>query len=63
MLHGEQDQRVPINQATELSEHLDGSPLPFEMTIYEDEGHGFRDAANRRDAVESTKQWFDRHLC
>jgi dipeptidyl aminopeptidase/acylaminoacyl peptidase len=63
VLHGEQDQRVPINQATELSEHLDGSPLPFEMTIYEDEGHGFRDAANRRDAVESTKQWFDRHLC
>lgn len=60
--HGADDARVPINQAEELIEHFDDRDVPFEATIYEGEGHGFRDAANRRDAVRATADWFDEHL-
>jgi dipeptidyl aminopeptidase/acylaminoacyl peptidase len=62
VLHGAQDERVPINQAEELIDELEGGDVPFEATIYDDEGHGFRDAANRRDAVETTLDWFREHL-
>lgn len=63
VLHGALDERVPINQAEELMAELgDRDDVPFEATVYDDEGHGFRDAANRRDAVETTRRWFDEHL-
>ncbi|USZ70140.1 S9 family peptidase (plasmid) [Halorussus salilacus] len=62
VLHGADDERVPINQAEELIDFFEGGPVPFEATIYESEGHGFRDAENRRDAVRRTADWFDRHL-
>jgi dipeptidyl aminopeptidase/acylaminoacyl peptidase len=63
VLHGAEDERVPVLQAELLQEELgtrDG--LAFEATIYENEGHGFRDAETRRDAAERTQEWFDRHL-
>ncbi|GAB7095164.1 S9 family peptidase [Halolamina litorea] len=62
VLHGAEDERVPINQAEELIDELDDGPVPFDATIYENEGHGFRDEANRRDSVEQTRAWFDEHL-
>jgi len=62
VLHGAQDERVPINQAEALIDELEDGDVPFDATIYEDEGHGFRDEANRRDAVERTRAWFDEHL-
>jgi len=62
VLHGAEDERVPINQAEALIDELDDGPVPFDATIYENEGHGFRDEANRRDAVEQTRAWFDDHL-
>ncbi len=62
VLHGAEDERVPFNQAEELIDVLEDSSVPFEATVYENEGHGFRDAANRRDAVETTLDWFDEHL-
>ncbi len=62
VLHGAEDERVPINQAEELMEALEGGSVPFEATIYEGEGHGFRDAETRRDAAIRTRDWFGRHL-
>ena len=62
VLHGRQDERVPINQAEELIDELGDGSVPFDATIYEDEGHGFRDGANRRDAVERSREWFEEHL-
>ncbi len=62
VLHGAEDERVPINQAEELIDELDDGPVPFDATIYGDEGHGFRDEANRRDAIERTRGWFDEQL-
>jgi dipeptidyl aminopeptidase/acylaminoacyl peptidase len=62
VLHGAEDERVPLNQAEELIDELEDGDVPFDATIYEDEGHGFRDAANRRDAVERTRDWFDEYL-
>lgn len=62
VLHGAEDLRVPVNQAEELIDYFSNSDVPFESTIYEAEGHGFRDAENRRDAVRRTADWFDEHL-
>lgn len=63
VLHGAQDERVPINQAEELIEALESqSNVPFEATIYEDEGHGFRARDTRCDAARTTLAWFDEHL-
>lgn len=63
VLHGAEDERVPVMQAQLLQEELGTrDELAFEATIYEDEGHGFRDAETRRDAAERTREWFDRHL-
>jgi dipeptidyl aminopeptidase/acylaminoacyl peptidase len=62
VLHGAKDARVPINQAEALIDAFENSDIPFEATIYEDEGHGFRNAENRRDAVKRTRRWFDTHL-
>jgi dipeptidyl aminopeptidase/acylaminoacyl peptidase len=62
VLHGAEDARVPINQAEALIDAFEGRDVPFEATIYENEGHGFRDAENRRDAVERPRRWFDTHL-
>jgi len=62
VLHGADDLRVPINQAEELIDFFEDSDVPFDATIYEGEGHGFRDAENRRDAVRRTADWFDAHL-
>jgi dipeptidyl aminopeptidase/acylaminoacyl peptidase len=62
VLHGAKDTRVPINQAEALIDAFEDRDVPFEATLYEEEGHGFRNAENRRDAVERTRQWFDTHL-
>jgi dipeptidyl aminopeptidase/acylaminoacyl peptidase len=62
VLHGAEDERVPINQAEELIDTLGDADVPFEATVYDGEGHGFRDETNRRDAVETTRAWFDDHL-
>jgi dipeptidyl aminopeptidase/acylaminoacyl peptidase len=63
VLHGAEDERVPVQQAELLRDELgERDELAFEATIYADEGHGFRDAETRRDAAERTREWFDRHL-
>ena len=62
VLHGKKDERVPINQAEELIDTLGNGDVPFESTLFENEGHGFRDGANRRTAVEKTRDWFDTYL-
>ena len=63
VLHGAEDERVPLNQAQELIESLEPREnLPFEATIYENEGHGFRAADTRRDAADRTLAWFEQHL-
>ena len=63
VLHGAEDERVPVKQAKLLQDELgDHDGLNFEATIYQGEGHGFRDAETRQDAAERTCKWFDRHL-
>lgn len=61
-LHGAEDLRVPVQQVDHLREALEESDTPFEAHIYEGEGHGFRGAAARRDAVTRTADWFETHL-
>lgn len=62
VLHGAEDRRVPVNQVEHLRATLEEGQVPFEATIYDGEGHGFRGAAARRDALRRTADWFETNL-
>lgn len=52
ILHGEADETVPVQEAYQLQKLLEKKGIPYEMKIYEGEGHGFendiwRDAGMR----------------
>ena len=41
ILHGEQDQTVPVSEAYHLQQLLEKKQIPYEMQIYAGAGHGF----------------------
>jgi dipeptidyl aminopeptidase/acylaminoacyl peptidase len=43
ILHGEKDERVPIEQAVGFRRALESAELPFEMVVYPREGHVFKE--------------------
>ena len=52
ILHGAEDETVPVGEAYELEKELQRRGIPYEMKIYEGTGHGFsgevwRDASAR----------------
>lgn len=62
VLHGGRDPRVPASEATLLVEALAQQGSTYSYHVYPDEGHGFRNRANREDALRRILAWFDTHL-
>ena len=62
LLQGAEDKVVPPNQATLMHEALLGKGLPCAIKIYEGEQHGFRQAKNIEDALNSEYYFFARVL-
>jgi dipeptidyl aminopeptidase/acylaminoacyl peptidase len=62
VLHGEEDQRVPVGQAREIQAAVEEKDIDFRMSIFEEEGHGFQRAGTRRTAARETLEWFQKHL-
>lgn len=50
---GLQDKIVPPNQAEAMVAALDSKGIPHALVTFEEEGHGFRQAANQRRALEA----------
>ncbi len=57
---GMQDKVVPPNQAQAMVEALDKKKITHAYVTFEEEGHGFRQAANQRRAIEAELYFYSR---
>lgn len=62
IVHGENDHRVPFNQAKELRKALKKAGHPHEWLAIEGEGHGFFKPENRTQFLTRLIAFFDRTL-
>jgi carboxymethylenebutenolidase len=61
ILHGEADATVPVAEAYHLQKLLEKKGIPYEMTIYPGEGHGF-ESEIWRDAGLRSLQFLKKYL-
>jgi prolyl oligopeptidase len=61
-LQGENDPRVPKNEAEQVVATLQRFGRTVDAKYYPDEGHGFSKRENQIDALERTVMWFDQHM-
>lgn len=62
VIHGENDPRVPVSEAHQLTASLARRGVEFELLIYPDEGHGLAKLANRLDAYPRAVAFLERVL-
>jgi dipeptidyl aminopeptidase/acylaminoacyl peptidase len=62
VLQGENDTRVPKEEALQVVDLLKGGNHVVDIHIYPHEGHGFTKIENQIDALERTVAWFDKYL-
>jgi dipeptidyl aminopeptidase/acylaminoacyl peptidase len=62
VLQGDNDIRVPREEAEQVVEILKGEGRTVEAHYYANEGHGFDKRENQIDAIRRTVEWFDRYL-
>lgn len=62
ILHGEADQRVPIEQAVAFRRALESAGLPFEMAVYPREPHAIQERKHLIDMGERVLRFVDRHI-
>ncbi len=62
IIHGEEDERVPVGQAYELYRGLRQSGVTTELVVYPREGHAFREIYHQIDLLERIIGWYERHL-
>jgi dienelactone hydrolase len=61
ILHGEQDQKVPVSEAHKIATVMDERKLPYEMKVYKNGGHGFG-TLDMMDAAKRTYFFLKKHL-
>lgn len=62
ILHGEQDLRVPIEQAMAFRRALESAGLPFEMVVYPREPHAIKERKHIVDMGERVLRFVDNHI-
>ncbi|MBX5451399.1 alpha/beta hydrolase family protein [Thermogemmatispora sp.] len=62
ILHGAEDDCVPVSQAYAFYRALRERGVPSELVIYPREGHGLRELPHLRDREERMLNWLDRYL-
>ena len=62
VLQGDNDPRVPKEEAVQVVELLKKDGKTVEAHYYPEEGHGFAKRENRIDAIRRTLEWFDKYL-
>ena len=61
ILHGEKDRRIPVESAYVLEKVAQRLGIPYEMNIYQNEGHVLS-TASQRDAAGRAIRFFQAHL-
>ena len=62
ILHGEEDERVPISQSEELHALLKATGVETEFVRYPREGHAISEPRHRLDVLGRQVAWYRRHL-
>jgi len=62
IIHGEQDECVPVNQAYALYYALRERNVPTELAIYPREGHGVAEHTHALDWMQRMVEWFKRYV-
>jgi dipeptidyl aminopeptidase/acylaminoacyl peptidase len=62
VLQGENDPRVPKEEAEQVVDLLKKDGKTVEAHYYAAEGHGFEKRENQIDAIRKTLEWFDKYL-
>jgi dipeptidyl aminopeptidase/acylaminoacyl peptidase len=62
VLQGENDPRVPKEEAQQVVNELKKDGKTVDAHYYAQEGHGFAKREDRIDAIERTVAWFDKYL-
>ncbi len=62
VLQGDNDIRVPKEEAQQVVSTLDKAGKTVDAHYYPNEGHGFMKRENQIDALQRTIAWFDRYL-
>ena len=62
VLQGDNDPRVPKEEAEQVVELLKKDGKTVDVHYYNNEGHGFEKRENLIDSIRRTVEWFDKHL-
>jgi dipeptidyl aminopeptidase/acylaminoacyl peptidase len=62
IVHGSNDPRVPVTEATELYQALKAHGKQVELIIFDDEGHGITRPANKAVAYQAIRTFLKRHV-
>jgi dipeptidyl aminopeptidase/acylaminoacyl peptidase len=62
LIGGAHDPRCPVSEIDQAKRELQKLGKPFDLVIYEDEGHGFRRLDNRVDAYKRRATFLERYL-
>jgi dipeptidyl aminopeptidase/acylaminoacyl peptidase len=61
ILHGAQDERVPVGQAQELYRGLKDRGKPTELVFYPREGHGITEYYHQKDRMQRIHDWVTKY--
>jgi dipeptidyl aminopeptidase/acylaminoacyl peptidase len=62
ILHGQNDARVPLNQAISFHRALREAGAPTELVVYPREPHGITERAHQIDLLRRVRAWYARWL-
>jgi dipeptidyl aminopeptidase/acylaminoacyl peptidase len=62
ILHGEEDQRVPVTQGYEYRRALDRRGVPVRMVVYPRQGHGVTEPKLQKHVMEEHAAWLENYL-
>jgi len=62
VLHGENDPRVPVDEAEQIVAEASEQGVAVRKLIFEDEGHGFSKLENRIDAYREIVDFLQEHV-
>ena len=62
VIHGANDPRVPLSEAEQLVEALEGREIPVDLLVFDDEGHGLAKLKNKLVAYARVVEFFDDYL-
>lgn len=62
IVHGRNDPRVPVGEAEQMHEAIQGRGGNSELLIYEDEGHGIAKLKNRLDAYPKMVEFLNKYV-